>query len=253
MSVELIVNRLRETFPYFFIVYTPENAPEIIFRIYIRRIMIKTATQIEINSIRNIANGIFDTIIRGVDGIRSASVTKLIRNHIGADGSIMRADNRYGISTLGTNMMGVLSIKGISRTNTMSDSIMEISDMLGIEAVRTRLFTEIKGLQDTNINGRHLSIYADEMTYTGKVTSIARSGLSTRESSNVMLRIGFASPIQMLEEAGINAMEDNIQGITAPILIGTTPRLGTNYNTFHVNVDVIRDNMQSADDALDQL
>jgi hypothetical protein len=98
-----------------------------------------------------------------------------------------------------------------------------------------------------------LTIYADEMTYTGKVTSIERGGLSTREASNVMLRIGFSAPLPTLEEAGINAMEDKIYGLTGALLTGTTPKYGTNFCQYYVDGGFVKDNTVAADKYLDDL
>ena len=95
----------------------------------------------------------------------------------------------------------------------MSDSPSEISEILGIEASRTRVKTEIRDVGESSVSNKIFTVYADEMSYTGKITAIERQGLSTREVNNVMLRIGFSSPIATLEEAGVNAMEDKIQGI----------------------------------------
>jgi hypothetical protein len=85
------------------------------------------------------------------------------------------------------------------------------------------------------------------MTYTGRPTSIESSGLKTRESSNVLLRIGFVSPLVTMEEAAVNSMEDTVTGVTAPLLVGSIPRHGTLYNTFHINAQFIRDNVPNPD------
>ena len=123
--------------------------------------------------------------------------------------------------------------------------------MFGIEAARQKIISEMRQIGEGGINHRHYTIYADEMTYTGRVTSIERGGLSARERNNVLLRLGFSSPIQTIEEAGINAMIDNVDGITAKLLLGATPKIGTSYNSFHINEEVIKENIKDGDDYLD--
>ena len=91
------------------------------------------------------------------------------------------------------------------------------------------------------------------MTYTGKVTSIERGGLNKREINNVLLRLGFVSPLHTLEEAAVNAMEDDVTGITAKMLVGTTPDIGTAYNQFYINEKFVADNTVKADKWLDEL
>jgi DNA-directed RNA polymerase III subunit RPC1 len=146
-----------------------------------------------------------------------------------------------------------MKLNGVDPYLVQTDAIEETARVLGIEAARQRIITEIRNVGVSTINYRHLTIYADEMTYTGRITAIERGGLSTRESSNVMLRIGFSAPLPTLEEAGINSMEDKIYGLTGALLTGTTPKYGTNYNSLYVDGQFVKENTVSADKYLDEL
>jgi hypothetical protein len=68
-----------------------------------------------------------------------------------------------------------------------------------------------------------------------------------------MLRLGFSSPLATLEEASLNCMEEEIGGMTAPLLIGCAPRHGTLYNSFSVNVDMVKQNVKTAESYLEAL
>lgn len=250
MALELIITKLRELYPDTFIVYTPENASQIIIRIYLRNNMFKG--QIGTNDVKAIKDNILDTIIRGVDGITNTSVVKMIRNKINADGSIGRADNIWGISTNGTNMRGIMGNKFVDKYRVITDAIQETYRVFGIEAARQKVVSGLRELVDS-CNHRHYLTYANEMTYTGKVTSIESSGLKTREASNVLLRIGFSSPLATMEEAAVNSMEDTVTGITAPLLLGSVPRHGTLYNSFHTDAEFVKANVKRPDDVLDAL
>lgn len=250
MNLELIVNKLRETYPDTFIVYTPENSRQIIMRVYIKSTMFRTVEQKDIEGLKN---SMLDTTIRGVAGIKIATVTKMIRHKVNGDGSIVRDTDRWGVTTLGTNLVGVMQMNGVDAYTCQTDAIEETSRVLGIEAARQRIITEIRNIGVSDVSYRHLSIYADEMTYNGRVTSIERGGLSTREANNIMLRVGFSAPLQTLEEAGINAMENAIYGLTANLLVGATPQIGTNYNQYYVNEQFVKQNTVSADKYLDEL
>jgi hypothetical protein len=124
-------------------------------------------------------------------------------------------------------------------------------EMFGIEAARQKIVSRLRELVDV-CNHRHYLIYADEMTYTGRVTSIESGGLKTRESSNVLLRIGFVSPLVTLEEAAANSMEDAVTGVTAPLLVGSIPRHGTLYNSYHINEEFVRANVKNPDQLLEE-
>jgi hypothetical protein len=252
MTLENIVTKLRETFPDLYIVYTAENAPVIILRIYIRNTYFKS--HVEQDSIEELRDTLLSTVIRGVSGIRSAIVTKTLRTVISADGSIGQPVNRLCIKTLGTNISGVIKIAEIDPKLIQTDAIEEIQQIYGIEAARQKLINAIKNLGEGGLNYRHTLVYVDEMTCTGKVTSIEKQGLSQRETNNVLLRMGYSSPIQTLEEAGVNSMEDPVQGITSPLLVGDIPlTIGTAYNSFYINENIVKRNTVRPDDWLDAL
>ncbi len=250
MSLELIIARLRELFPDTFIVYSPENAQHIIIRVYTRVSMFKGI--ITLGEVKELKTALMDTIIRGVDGITVASVVKMLRNKINEDGSVSRDDNIYGISTQGTNMQGIFSNKFVDKYRVQTSAIQETYAMLGIEAARQKAVSELRNIIDV-CNHRHYLIYADEMCYTGRVTSIESSGLKTRENSNVLLRLGFTAPLSTMEDAAMNSMEDSVTGITGPLIIGSIPRIGTLYNSFHVNVEFVQANVKHADSYVNEL
>jgi DNA-directed RNA polymerase beta' subunit len=145
----------------------------------------------------------------------------------------------------------VLKNEFIDGSKVQTDAIMEIYRTLGIEAARQKIITELRKLSPCN--HRHYLVYADEMTRNGRVTSIERGGLSAREASNYLLRIGFSSPIQTLEEAGINAVTDEVTGVTAPLLVGSVPRVGTLYNQISIDSEMVRKYHKTPDNMLELL
>jgi DNA-directed RNA polymerase II subunit RPB1 len=245
MTLELIVMKLRETYPDAFIVYTPENASTIIVRVYTRASYFKG--NITLSIARAYKEDLLDTIIRGVDGITNANVVKMVRNKVNDDGSISRDDNIYGISTIGTSLRGILTCNYIDHERVQTDAIQETYAMFGIEAARQKVISELRELVGS-CNPRHYQIYADEMCYTGRVTSIESSGLKIREASALLLRIGFSSPLMTMEEAAMNSMEDSVTGITAPLLLGTVGRTGSLYNSVHVDGEFVAKNATRGDD-----
>jgi DNA-directed RNA polymerase beta' subunit len=110
-----------------------------------------------------------------------------------------------------------------------TDSIIEFASVFGIEAARHKIINEMRRAM-SDISKEHCSIYADEMTYSGSVTSIHRTGLQKREMSNVTLRLSFQSPIQVIENAATDGLIDKISGISGPLILGTAPNIGTTYN-----------------------
>jgi DNA-directed RNA polymerase II subunit RPB1 len=257
MSLELIVSKIRESYPDIYVVYTPENAKNIIVRLYMRNSMkdikgnVVFKGSVETNNMIMISKEILSMVIRGVDGITNAIVKTVSRSYIDAATGEIKSRDIYTIETVGTNFEGVLHIKYIDPLRIQTDAIMEMYRMLGVEAARQKIVSELRSLSPCN--HRHYLIYADEMTRTGHVTSIERSGLSVREASNYLLRIGFSSPIQTLEEAGLNAVTDEVTGVTAPLLVGSVPKIGTLYNQMHIDPNMVAKYMKKPDDILDLL
>ncbi len=250
MSIELIVDRIRELFPDVHVVYTPETADALVIRVYMRSTMFKAA--ITVAAVRSVKDSLVSTIIRGIEGIKTTSVVVMLRNKVAEDGSIVRDTARWGIATTGTNLVGAMLHSQLDSGKIITDAVQEIASVLGIEAARQAIVSGLRGLID-NINHRHYLSYADEMTATGRVTSIESTGLKTREASNVLLRMGFTSPIVVMEDAAVSAAQDAVTGITAPLLVGSVPRIGTLYNTFHVNAEFVKANVKQPDDVLDAL
>jgi hypothetical protein len=125
--------------------------------------------------------------------------------------------------------------------------------MYGIEAARNKIVDELMKILEGKSNYEHASIYADEMSYNGHVTSIQRSGLGKREVDNVMLRATFGSPIQVITSAAINSQTDHLYGMSAPLVMGTVPKYGTTFNDVCIsNEEIVRLN-QTLDNLVDEL
>jgi DNA-directed RNA polymerase beta' subunit len=250
ISLEYIIGVLRETYPDIHVVHTPENSKSIILRIYIRSA--KFGAKFNEKEIFKFKEELFNMVVRGVSGITYTETNEIIRNHVNDAGAIERVKGLHGITTSGTNMYAVLCNKYVDAYRIQSDSVDETYKMFGIEAARKRIISELRSLVE-GLNHRHYMIYADEMTYTGRVTSIEKAGLSRREQSNILLRLGSSAPIQVLEEAARDNAVNTVTGMTAPFLMGVTPKMGTLHSKFHLNEKLIAENIKRGDDYLDLL
>jgi DNA-directed RNA polymerase beta' subunit len=233
MKLETIITELRNKFPSIFFVYTPENAEEMIIRCYVRNSITKHTVNIDETFIIGVMKNIRWTVIRGVKGIKSTDVINIVRSIVNDDGSISTKVT-YGITTTGSNLEEILDNPYLDRYRCQTDSIVEFESIFGIEAARHKIINEIRK-EMSDASKEHLTIYADEMTYSGHVTSIHKTGLQTREMNNVTLRLSFQSPIQVIENAAIDGLIDKISGISGPLILGTAPNIGTTYNKIIVN------------------
>ena len=122
--------------------------------------------------------------IKGIPGITKVLYreNKNKRNWINPDGSYELDENdKWVLETDGTNLKEVLNMEQVDSTRTVSNHIYEIWEILGIEAVRQALITELRFVLDSYgiyVNYRHLGILCDCMTLKGSLMSITRNGIN---------------------------------------------------------------------------
>jgi DNA-directed RNA polymerase beta' subunit len=249
MSIETMVSKLKSEHKTIHIIYTPENAGEVVLRIYLKNTAFKGT--INEKTIEEMIEGILDTLVRGIVNIINTRVVPLIRSRINQDGSITKNEGLWAISTTGTNIAGVLSDPRIDNATINTDAIQEIASVLGIEAARSKIMSSMRDI--INVDMRHYMMYADTMTSSGKVTSIQSGGMKSRDIGNVLLKAGYSAPLTVFEDAALNCTEDTISGITAPLLLGTMPKLGSTYNSLYINSEFVKKNVKSVDDYMDDL
>jgi DNA-directed RNA polymerase II subunit RPB1 len=249
MKVETIYHQLRQQYPATHIVYSTDNSDSIIMRIYLRNAFVKKGIT-NVQQVTDIVDEFMALIVRGIEGINAAYVKEGSINELQEDGAIIKEKIFY-IFTNGTNLEKILENPYIDPDNAQSDSIMEIYDLFGITAARNKIISELKHQVDGSSH-RHYTIYADEMTHTGVVSSIDRYGSSKRESS-ILLRISDASPVSVIEESAINAFTDDLSGISPPLMIGASPRVGSLYNPFKLDEDFVSERIKNLDDVISEL
>lgn len=250
VSMDMIYAVLRKQHPYTHIVYSTDNAENIIMRVYLRNTVTKKP-EINCDFIKEVTSWLLASTIRGIEGINACYVKEASKNFLQEDGSI-KSEKIYFIFTDGTNLRKVLMNPWIDPDLVQSDSIQETRQHFGIEEARLKIITELGDQIDNKASYRHFEIYSGEMTYTGQVTSIDRYGSAKRETS-FMLRISDASPLSVIENSAINALKDNLEGVSAPIMVGKNPHIGDLYNTFKLDEKFLQEHVKNLDNILASL
>jgi DNA-directed RNA polymerase III subunit RPC1 len=120
-----------------------------------------------------------------------------------------------------------MTTEGVIGAQTTTNSVMECRDVLGIEAARSTIATEIGAVMgDMNIDPRHMQLLADVMTYKGEVLGITRFGLSKMRDSVLQLA-SFEKTPDHLFEAAAGMKADKIEGVSECIIMGQTMSVGT--------------------------
>ncbi|MFX0079851.1 MAG: DNA-directed RNA polymerase subunit A'' [Candidatus Hermodarchaeota archaeon] len=154
-------------------------------------------------------------LIKGQDGIKRVLIKKEGKELV--------------LYTEGTNLKGVLRIKGVDTTRTISNHIHEIAETLGVEAARQIIIDEAKSVLDEqglDVDIRHIMLVADLMTATGEIRQIGRHGISGEQSS-VLARAAFEVTVRHLIQASIIGEKDQLRGITENVILGQSIPLGT--------------------------
>lgn len=134
----------------------------------------------------------------------------------------------------GYGLRKCLSTPGINPHTTQTNSIIETFDVLGIEAARSKIITEIaEVMKELNIDPRHMALLADVMTYKGEVLGITRFGLAKMRDSVLQLA-SFEKTADHVFDAGIAGKRDGVEGVSECVIVGRTMGLGTG------SVEVIR-------------
>lgn len=249
IQVEEINYKIQKAFPFVFIVYSADNSDTIVFRIYLRNILIKKGV-IDLDQVQELVEQILNTVIRGIPGIKSAFVQEKMRSFKRPDGTITK-EKIYFIFTDGTNLSAILDNPYIDPYTVQSDSIQEMYELFGIETARAKIIDELK-FQISGPSHRHYTIYADEMTYTGYVTSIDRYGSAARNSS-LLLQISDAAPIAVIENSAVNNAFDNLSGVSPAIMVGKNPNIGDLYNSFIMDEQMIKEHFADIDKMIQDL
>ncbi len=171
----------------------------------------------DIPKLRRLHDRILQLRIKGIKGIRHA-IVKPVRDD---EGNIVE----YMIMTEGSNLQAVLSLEGIDPERTTTNNILEVYEVLGIEAARAAIIEEIKKVLDEHgldVDYRHIMMVADTMTYTGKVRQVGRHGVAG-EKSSVLARASFEVTVKNLVEAAMRGEEDPLRGVIENIIVGNKP------------------------------
>lgn len=116
----------------------------------------------------------------------------------------------------------MLGLDKVDKKRTISNDIIEILRVLGIEAVRKSLINELRFVLSSYgiyVNYRHLSTLCDVMTARGILTAITRHGIN-RVESGPLRKCSFEETVEILLEAAVYSEVDHLRGITENLIMG---------------------------------
>jgi DNA-directed RNA polymerase II subunit RPB1 len=176
-------------------------------------------------------------VLRGIEGINKVILRKIIDNVVEVNG-IYKKQDIWVLDTIGTNLLSVLGLDFIDNTRTLSNDIIEIYNVLGIEAARQAIYNELVDVVEfdgTYINYHNYSVLVDRMTFTHKLISIFRHGINN-DNIGPIAKASFEETPEMFLKAARHAELDTLRGISANVMCGQEGHFGT--AAFQVVLDI---------------
>ncbi|MBI2651067.1 DNA-directed RNA polymerase subunit A'' [Candidatus Woesearchaeota archaeon] len=173
------------------------------------------AKEESLNEIYKAKEKIKDVHIKGVKGI--SQVLPIKRN------------DEYVIITSGSNLADVIQLEGVDPYRTTTNNIIEVQQVLGIEAARQLIINEVFKVienQGFNVDIRHIMLVADTMCVSGKVKGITRYGVVS-EKASALARASFETPIKHIINAALIGEIDQLESVVENVMLNQAVPIGT--------------------------
>jgi len=175
----------------------------------------------------NLLNNI---VLRGIKKINKVILRKVLGiNNDKKDGWIL--------DSVGSNLMDVLALDYIDFTDTVTNNIIEMYNVLGIEAARQSIYNELSDViefDSSYINSHHMNLLCDRMTYNTKMISIFRHGINN-DNIGPIAKASFEETPEMFLRAARHGELDIMKGVSANVMCGQEGNFGT--NSFQILLD----------------
>ena len=166
--------------------------------------------------------------LRGVPGIKKVSRSKSDRFKWSDEGGFEK-EKEWLIDTDGSNLAAIFALPMVDHVRTVSNDIVEMFNVLGVEGARSSLFRELHGVlsfDSSYVNYRHIACLADCMTFSGHLMAVSRHGIN-RGESGPLLRASFEETVEVLMQSAMFSQVDVLNGVTENIMLGQLARVGT--------------------------
>jgi len=252
-------------------VYSDYNADKLVFRIRMNNIVkeaqSKSIKKQKINPLdqsdqiyilKNFQDQLLNNIVlKGFKNINKVILRKIKDNLVEELGTFKKKEI-WVLDTVGTNLLDILALDYIDYRRTFSNDIIEIFNVLGIEAARQTIYNELLEViefDSTYINSHHLSLLCDRMTFATKMISIFRHGINN-DNIGPIAKASFEETPEMFLKAAKHAELDTLKGVSANIMCGQEGYYGT--SSFQVILDmaqmkdnITEDEYEKANDKID--
>jgi len=237
-------------------VFSDYNSDKLVFRIRMNNIIKQSGSKSgqkkkvnpldqsdQIYLLKNFQDQLLKNIVlRGVKGINKVIMRKIKDNMVETNG-VFKKHDIWVLDTIGTNMMSVLALDYIDASRTISNDIVEVFNVLGIEAARQTIYNELADVIEfdgTYINSHNFSLLCDRMTFTSKMISIFRHGINN-DNIGPIAKASFEETPEMFLKAARHAELDTMRGVSANVMCGQEGFYGTSAFQVILNIDQMKE------------
>jgi DNA-directed RNA polymerase II subunit RPB1 len=257
INIEQIKEKIEEHFgDKLLVLHSDQNDDKQIMRIRLKAMGdADTMTSVELKEILERLLNEFP--LKGFKEISKVYRTKYIEQEYNPDTgeyikppTIVTDSKNQMLETDGVALSKVFAIPEVDHTRTISNDIIEIMEVLGIEAVRKALIKELRVVLDVYgiyVNYRHLATLCDVMTQRGILTSITRHGIN-RVDTGPLRKASFEETVEILYEASVFHEIDSLKGITENIIMGQLAPFGTGCFDLVADMKMLENAIENEDD-----
>ena len=177
--------------------------------------------------------------LQGIKNVKKVALREQKRtSHTRADddgveydwaGTGFETRNEWMLDTEGNNLQKVLQHEHVDFSRTTCNHVLDVFEVLGIEAARNSLLSELKGVIEFDgsyVNARHISILVELMCSRGHLMAITRHGIN-RQETGALMRASFEETVDILLDAATCTEVDALTGVSENIILGNLIPAGT--------------------------
>nr|ALP13659.1 RNA polymerase subunit beta' subunit-1 [Karenia brevis] len=237
-------------------IFTDDNAEELVLRIR----LLKEAAEIDqapppfdplddkedkdFKFLRSIeANILKEMSLQGILGIKKVFMREDTMSVYNAVKGGFERTKEWVLDTDGVNFEEVMQIPQVRFERLQSNDIVEILNVLGIEAVRNALLFHVRmviSFDGSYVNYRHLGTLCDVMTQRGHLMAITRHGIN-RTNQGPLMKCSFEETVEILMDAAIYAEVDYMRAVSENVIMGQLAPIGTGVFDLYMDDKVNKD------------
>lgn len=139
------------------------------------------------------------------------------------------------------SLKDVVRLENVDCRRTTCNSAWDILELLGIEAAACFLNQELSKIV-TGVDSCHIKLLVDRMTFSGTICSITR--YTMRNEEGPMGKASFEESMETFIKAAKFSEKDKFTGVSAAVIGGKKPRIGTSFFDLRMNMKQINERSQ---------